>query len=73
MKALLQRTGLVVLTIAVGTLAACASQEPSGKGETKMQPSCPVTDPPLGLAGYFTESWVIGRGNFAASIAYPLG
>ncbi len=28
MKALLQRTGLVVLTIAVATLAACSSQEP---------------------------------------------
>ena len=28
MKALLQRTGLVVLTIAVGTLAACSGQEP---------------------------------------------
>ena len=28
--------------------------------------------PPVGLAVYFTESWVIGRGSFAASIAYPL-
>ncbi len=24
---------------------------------------------PLGLTRYLTESWVIGRGNFAASIA----
>ena len=28
--------------------------------------------PPVGLALYFTESWVIGRGAFAASIAHPL-
>ena len=26
--------------------------------------------PSLGLTGYLTESWVIGRGNFATSIAY---
>ncbi len=27
--------------------------------------------PPSGLTRSFTGSWVIGRGNFAASIAYP--
>jgi hypothetical protein len=25
----------------------------------------------LSLTRYMTESWVIGRGNFAASITYP--
>ena len=34
MKALLQRTGLVVLTIAVATLAACSSQEPPEQAPT---------------------------------------
>ncbi len=28
--------------------------------------------PLLGLTGYLTEFWVIRRGNFAASITYPL-
>ena len=33
-----------------------------------------ITPPPrLGLTRNLTASWVIGRGNFAASIAYPHG
>ena len=33
--------------------------------------SIAIKKPRSDLAGSLTESWVIGRGNFAASIAYP--
>jgi len=39
MKALLQRTGLVVLTIAVATLAACSSQAPPEPAPTPPEPA----------------------------------
>ncbi len=61
MKTLLQRTGLVVLTIAVATLAACSSQEPPEAAPAPPPPAPaptpqpqPSVEPPA--AGAFEEA-----------------
>jgi hypothetical protein len=41
--------------------------EPGAVADAALCRSLPLLD----LTRYLTESWVIGRGNFAASIAYP--